>query len=214
MALRMAMAPMAHVPVSVLVAPLAVAVSFASVLYIFLLPKLSTFGELGLVIFAVTFAICYLFYTPRQALSRSIGLAMFVLIAAIDNQQTYTFLQVANTALMLALGVALLWANAVVTTSPRPEKAFLRLLDRFFASCEYLVSTRWAPGQQVTYLERWRRTFHANEIATLPAKLGPWSAGIDKTLPGAAPHEMQAVVTSLQALAHRMQELIAARDLP
>jgi uncharacterized membrane protein YccC len=210
----LAMSPLAHVPVSVLFAPLAVSVSFASIVYIFLLPQLSGFHEVAVVIFAVTFAICYIFYTPRQALSRSIGLAMFVLIAGIDNHQSYSFLHVANTVFMLALGVMLLWAIAVVTTSPRPETAFLRLLDRFLTSCEYLVSTRWAPGQPVTRLEHRRRSFHANEIATLPAKLNLWSPGIDKTLPGASPQELQAVVISLEALAHRTQELFAARDLP
>ena len=209
-----AMAPMAHVPVSVLVGPLAIAVSFASVLYIFVLPELTTFTEIGGLIFAATFIICYLFHKPQQGLSRSIGLAMFVLIAAIDNQQSYTFLHVANTATMLALGVALLWGVAVITTSPRPEIGFLRRLDRFFTSCEYLVSRPWSPGAKLTRFERWRRAFHAREVASLPAKLAPWSTGIDKALPGAAPGQLQSVLASLQALADRVQEWVAARELP
>ena len=40
---------------------------------------------------------------PRQALGRIFGLALFVTIASITNEQTYSFLKVANTALMFPL---------------------------------------------------------------------------------------------------------------
>ena len=99
----MIMATSPQLPVSLLFVPVAVSVLFASLVYIFVMPQLSSFIGLGLVIFAVTFAICYLFAAPKQGLGRAFGLAMFVQIASISNEQTYSFLSVANTALMYSL---------------------------------------------------------------------------------------------------------------
>ncbi len=196
--------------------PAATSVLFAGFLYIFVMPQLSSFVGLGLMIFAATFAICYLFAAPRQALGRAFGLAMFVTIAAISNQQTYSFLSVANTALMFPLAF-LLWAiTSYIPFSPRPERAFLRLMGRYFRSGEYLLSTmRWDPERSPTRLDRWRRAFHSRELASLPKKLGAWAPHIDtKALPGTSPEQVQALVTNLQALTYRMHELLESRASP
>jgi hypothetical protein len=212
----MALATMPQASVSLLFVPATVSVLFAGLVHIFVMPQLSSFIGLGLLIFAVTFAICYLFSAPRQMLGRTFGLAMFVVIASISNEQTYSFLKVANTALMFALLFLILAITAHVPVSPRPERAFLRLLGRFFRSCEYLMSTiRWDPQRPVTRMERWREAFHACEVSTLPRKLGAWAPHIDtKALPGTSPQQVQAVVTSLQGLTYRMQEVLEERGNP
>ena len=212
----MIMATSPQLPVSLLFVPIAVSVLFASLVYIFVMPQLSSFIGLGLVIFAVTFAICYLFAAPKQGLGRAFGLAMFVQIASISNEQTYSFLSVANTALMYPLIFLALAFTAHVPFISRPEQVFLRLLGRFFRSCEYLMSTmRWDPQPEVTRFGRWREALHAREVSTLPRKLGVWAPHIDaKTLPGTSPQQVQAVVTSLQGLTHRMQELLEERGNP
>jgi hypothetical protein len=193
-----------------------VSVLFAGLVHIFVMPQLSSFIGLGLLIFGVTFSICYLFAAPRQILGRILGLAMFVNIASISNEQTYSFLKVANTALMFALLLLILAITAYFPFSLRPERAFLRLLGRFFRSCEYLMSTmRWDPQRPATRLDRWRDAFHAREVSTLPRKLGAWGPHIDtKALPGTSPQQVQAVVTSLQGLTYRMQELLEERGSP
>ena len=140
-ALGMAMATMPQLSVTVLFAPAAVGILFASVLYIFIMPKLSSFFGLGILIFAATFTICYVFAEPRKVLGRALGLAMFVSIASISNQQSYSFLVVANTAMMFPVFFFILAVTAYIPFSPRPEVAFLRLLRRFFTSCQYLMST-------------------------------------------------------------------------
>ena len=212
----MALAIRPQVSVSMLFTPAAVSISAASILYIFVMPRLSSFTGLGLLIFAVTFAICYLFHTPRQGLSRTLGLVMFVTIAGISNQQTYNFLSVANTALMFPLLFVLLAFTAYIPVSPRPEKAFPRLLGRFFRGGEYLMSTmRWDPTGRPTRFDRWKRAFHAREVETLPRKLAVWGDALDtRVLPGATPARVQALTTALQGLAYRMQELLEARDNP
>ena len=214
--LGMALSSMPQLPVTVLFVPAAVSVLFASILYIFVMPLLSSFVGLGLLIFAVTFAICYLFAAPRQVLGRAFGLSMFVSIAGISNEQTYSFLSVANTALMFPLIFTLMAITAYIPVSTRPATAYRRLIGRFFRSCEYLTSTmRWDPARAPSLLDRWREAFHQQEVETLPGKLTTWARAIDtRALPGTTPQQVHALTTSLQALTYRMQELLEARQSP
>ena len=83
--ITMAMATMPHIPPSKLFVPAAGSVLFAGLIYIFIMPMISSFWGLGLLIFAVTFFICYLFAAPQQMLARALGLAMFIMISSIEN---------------------------------------------------------------------------------------------------------------------------------
>jgi uncharacterized membrane protein YccC len=212
----MPMATMPQVPIKLLFMPTAMSIIFAGLVHIFVMPQLSSFLGLGLLIFAVTFAICYLFAAPRQALGRALGLAMFVTIASISNEQTYSFLKVANTALQYALLFLILIITARVPFSFRPERAFLRLIGRFFRSCEYLMSTTQRDPQQILKrLDRCKEAFHARELLTLPRKLTVWVPHIDtNALSRTSPQQVQTVVTSMQGLAYRIQELLEERGNP
>ena len=212
----MILATSPQMPIKMLFVPPFVSVMAAGILYIFLMPQLSSFFGLGPMLFLVTFAICYLFAEPKQALGRVFGLVMFVVVTAIDNQQSYSFLAMANTALMFPLVFLILLITAFVPFDLRPEWAFLRLLRRFFRSGDYLLSTmRWDPHRSETRLERWRKAFHTHELARLPRKLGAWARFIDtKALRDTSPKQIQALVTSLQSLAYRIEELLEARANP
>ena len=214
--LGMALATAPQLAVSRLFVPATFSVLVAGVAYIFVMPLLSSFWGLGFLIFTLTFAICYLFAAPQQGLGRAFGLAMFVSIASISNEQSYNFLTVANTALMLPLMFLLLAITAHIPFSPRPESTFLRLLGRFFKSSGYLVSTlRWDPASNPSRLDHWRKVFHSREVSTLPRKLQAWAPLIGASAPlGTSTQQVQAVVTSLQTLTNRMQALIESRDDP
>ena len=207
----MILASSPQLPVSVLFLPITAGVLFGAVLYIFVMPQLSSFIGLGMLLFSVTFGICYLFAAPKQKLSKLFGLAMFLSIASITNEQAYNFLSVATTALMFALLFLLLAITANLPFSARPELNFLRLLGRYFRSCEYLMFTMHQdPKHKKMRFERWKKTFYTHELSALPTKLEGWARFIDsKAFPGTSPQHIQAVLTSLQALSYRMQELIA-----
>jgi hypothetical protein len=209
----MIMAGTPQLSIKMLIRPIAVGVLFGAFIHIFVMPQLSSFIELGLLIFAVTFCICYLFAAPKQILSKLFGLAMFLAIAGIVNEQTYSFLSVATTSLMFVLIFLLLAITSNIPFSARPEQAFLRLLGRYFRSCEYLMfTTHWDPKQNKTLFERWKKNFHTHELSTLPTKLGGWTRFIDsKALPGTSPQQVQALVNSLQPLSYRMNELLEER---
>jgi hypothetical protein len=202
-----------QMPVRLLFAPVATGIAFAGVLYIFVMPQLSSFAGLGLMIFITTFYICYRYASPQQGLGRAFGLAMFVVVISVSNQQSYSFLSVATTALMFPLLFLLLAIVAYIPYSPRPERALLRLLTRYFRSAEFLLSQA-ARGDKAAPAS-WRANFHRQELVTLPAKFSAWVAHADPAVLGAASvQQLPALVGSLQALTYRLQELLEVRGLP
>ncbi|MGI9263331.1 MAG: FUSC family protein, partial [Gammaproteobacteria bacterium] len=209
----MALAAMPQLRVSQLFGPVSIGVLIGGVAHVFVMPHLSGFASLSLMIFGVTFAVCYLFAAPQQMLGRAFGLAMFVTIAGIDNDQSYSILGVLNTAVVFAMIFLLFSITAYVPVSPGPEKAFLRLLGRFFRSCDYLASLMGRdPHQPWRRGERWRRAFHTSELSALPGKLAIWAKFIDPgALPGTSAKQVQALVASLRTMTRCIEELLEER---
>jgi uncharacterized membrane protein YccC len=202
-----------QVPAKMLYAPAAVGIGFASFLYIFVMPQLSSFAGLGSMIFLATFYICYRYASPQKAFFRLLGLAMLVTLISVSNQQTYSFLSVANTALIWALVLLLLTIVSYLPYSPRPERALLRLLTRYFHSAEFLLSQP-ASGSNTILASR-HENFHRQELATLPGKLSTWVAYADPNVLGSASvQQLPGLVNRLQALSYRLQELQEVRSLP
>jgi len=180
------------------------------------MPHLSGYLQLGLMIFAVTFGIAYLFSTPQQGLSRAFGLAFFAVLTSIDNQQTYDFASFASSTAMIVLGLSLLLVTSYIPFRPQPEKAFLRLLRRFFRHAEFLMS-RMALDREPRKgsAGRWKMMLSQNDIMELPPKLAAWGGQIDHRLfPGNTPEKVQTLVNSLHVLALQVKDLLNARENP
>ena len=210
----MALAGTPQVSARLLLAPALTGVLFASVIYIFIMPSLAGYAELGLLIFLFTFFICYRYSEPKDSLGRAFGLAMFFAIASISNEQSYSFLVVANTALMMPLVFLIVAITAHIPSSPRPERIFLRLMKRFFRSCDYVLSSREIEaGKQSAGRDARRAAFHTRELAILPQKMSGLVPQIDSgKLPGTTTAQLNSIVTSLQSLSERMQTLIEANS--
>ena len=198
--------------ISKLFIPVALGMAFASALYIFVMPKLSSFTGLALMIFCATFFICYRYAAPQQGLSRAISLAMLVTIIAVSNQQSYSFLSVANTALMWTLLFLMLGIVAYIPFSALPERALLRFLRRYFRSAQYLLSQN-AHSENTASPSR-RHVFHQQEIASLPGKLQIWAAQANPAVLGAeSAGQLPALIGAVQAFTYRLQALEKARHL-
>jgi len=214
--LGMIMGGTPQLSVSLFFFPVAISTFFASILYIFVLPKLSMFLELGLLLFTVTFVICYLFASPKLVLVRLWGLGMFLTITSISNQQSYNFLVAANTALMFPVVFAIVAIAACIPFSPRPERSFMRLLRRFFRSGEaWMAGMHRNPQRRVRRRDRWAMAYHNREVSTLPRKLGAWAKFIDtKALPGTSSQQVQQLVARLQAITYHLQDLSVSGARP
>lgn len=202
-----------QIPVKALFAPAANSIIFAGLLYVFVMPRLSSFMELGLMIFIATFIICFRYSSPTAALGRALGLAMLVNLISVSNQQSYNFLSVANTALMFPLLFLLLAIISHIPHSPRPERAILRLMGRYFRSAEYLLSQPATGDRSALGLRR--DAFHRQELASLPGKMQSWLTTVNPAVLGTAtPEQLSTMLNRLQALSYRVEELLEVRPLP
>jgi uncharacterized membrane protein YccC len=191
-------------------------VAFAGVLYIFVMPHLSGFAELAVLLFGAFFVMQYLLGEPRHVVARMFTMASFLILISIDNQQTYSFSDYANDVLWIMLSLALAVATAYFPTSPHPEKVFLRLLRRFFRHAEFLSSGLAPDGQQQKPIARRLKSLvYRNDLLELPGKLAACGKQIDyRVFPDNTPEQVQALVASLYALAYRINDLAEARGYP
>jgi uncharacterized membrane protein YccC len=214
--LGLAMARFPQLRVSTAFLPATLSCLFAGGLYILVMPHLAGYTQLGTMIFAVTFGIAYLFSEPRQALTRILALVFFPVITSINNQQTYSFGQAANTTLEVVLIIALLVVTWYIPYNRQPEKVFLRLLRRFFRQAGFLVSPpSLSLGQTTGAVGWWERLRYRNDLLTISDQLGMWGAMVDqRKFVGGSPEQVQLLATRLHMLAHRLQELFEARRNP
>lgn len=177
---------------------------FASVIYIFVMPHLSNYLQLAPLIFVATFLICYLNFAPQQMLGRALGLALFSVICAISNEQSYNFLSVTTTAMMFTMLFVLLAAYTHFPISMRSEDVLMRMLKRFARSAQFLLDTAPTDG---------RYAHHSREIALLPSKLSAWAAHLNpEFLPDHSVPQIQVLISRLQILSVRLSQLTSLSD--
>jgi uncharacterized membrane protein YccC len=117
--ISMAICMMPQVPVSVAFLPYAFGFALGSITNVLVMPHLTTFASLALVIFFPVFLICYLFSRPTQAIGKSAALGLFIIQLGVANEQTYNFLDVTN----LAVASVMIFATVAVAWT-KPREAF------------------------------------------------------------------------------------------
>lgn len=194
--------------------PVNAAIVFSSLVYMLLMPKLSNFLELGLLLFTVTFCISYIFSNPRYAPLKLITLSLFYSLTSISNHQSYSFMVAAFTGLEFNLILLCLLIVSFIPASPRQEKVFLRLLGRFFRSSSVLVSAAHNQSlQKSNWLQRFRYNYHVYELTTIPLKLSVYGKFINfKALPGSSSQQVEELQTSIQILRNRLLEVLSERE--
>ena len=214
--LGIAAATLPQVSMFKLIVPALAGVAFAGSVYFFIMPHLSGFAALGAVIFGVTFAVCYLFAAPQQSLGRTLGLAMFATITSISNEQSYSFLSVAYTALMVPLAVSIIAVSSYVPVYLRPDRRILRLLARLFRSSAYVTrAIAGEPSRRPQALGSRRGAFHAYELATIPEKVETWKPSVDtRALPGTSVDAIQELADSIAFLSRAVTTLLERAYLP
>jgi hypothetical protein len=198
--------------VTTLVVPVLIGMASAFPFYIFLMPQLSTFPQLAVALSVVTFAIVYVFHEPRQALIRTLLAYLFFSMIGVTNEQSFSFVHYATSLLMWLVILSVLTVTEYVPVSHQPDHAFLRLLNRFLRSCEFLLQLARTPREQYTLTQRFKADFHAYEVRTLPAKLAQWGRSLTPAARGAStPEQVRAYVQGLDELSFRIQALLEAR---
>ena len=204
----MAVAATQQLKATMLAKPIGLASVIGLLAYVFIMPQLSSFVGLGALLFISVFVVCY-FYS---GLARLAGLIAIINEISVSNPQSYNFAAMANGLVFTVAALLFVFAMSYMLRSPRPEKEVLNLMRRFFRSAAFLVARlepdpRRSPG----FTERWWVDFHRRELQTLPAKITAWGRAIDRSkFPANTPEQVQDLVTSLQTLVYRLNELYDA----
>jgi uncharacterized membrane protein YccC len=185
----------------------------AGLIYLLVMPSLSSYLQLGCLIFAYVF---WVQYKLGNFLAVTAGMLGLLNMMPITNHQSYSFVGIATGYLFILLCMLVVISCTYILGSPRPEKRFVALVRRYFRSAGYAQS--FMAGDRVAslgLLSRYRMAFHVREIATLPKKMQVWSSQIDQQhYPDNRPDAVRELVAGLDALSYRVQELLALRDLP
>lgn len=189
------------------VMPLAVAALLSSFVYVFVMPQLSTYYELGLLLFVCMFINRYFF----SGLAQAMGNLAIINLMPIQNQQSYNFAAQANTILFMIMVFLFLFVLSHIMSSPRPEKKVLADIGRFFRGVEFLMSRLTIePGRSPSIIERWKIALYRHEMKSLPGKIETWAKAIDqKKFSSNRPAQVQSLVTTLRGLVYRIEYLLA-----
>ena len=214
--LAMALSTTPFMSPSLLIKPAIYGSTIGSVLYIFIMPKLSGFFELGVMIFIAVFSICYIFRNPKYTICKTVGLVLLVVLTSVTNIQSYNFLSVADTVVMFALVITLLLLTAHLPTTAYPEKAFMRLLRRFFRNAEFQLSRLSIDGEKKQPSSKyWKRVFYSDNLLELTDKLQNWSNAINhKAFPDNTAEKIQNLLGDLQDLAVKIKLITDTETLP
>jgi len=211
----MPFAAYATMRVSALIIPIIGSVLFVGTLYSFVMPQLTSFVGLGIMLFVVTFIICYLLASPKQGINRTVALSLLVTMLSVDNEQTYNVLKVYNTGLEFAMLIVILFIASYLPFSHKPEQAFSRLLSRFFRSSDYLMSSHFSHHEPaLSFWQRKRKDFFLQDLKTLPNKIAMWSQMVNVEAAGTSKEQLQAIVSHIQLISLRLQVLLDARASP
>jgi hypothetical protein len=148
MAARMAIADtsLPYFDLKKLLEPLLAGAARAFPIYIFLMPALSEFYQLVLVMFAAAFAMDYVFHQPRQALWHTLVAFMFLTQLHVANAPHYSVTTFINTLPQWIVFIGLLCVTMYVPIAEQPDRVFPRMIRRLLNSTAYLLSLGWRPS--------------------------------------------------------------------
>lgn len=193
-----------------LISPFLVTMFLAALIYLLILPRLSGFLGLGLLLFVCMFIIQYRFSGPATAIFN----IAFLQLVVITNPQVYDLSGLINSFVFVSMFMIYLFGMSYIISSPRPEKAFLKLVSRFFRSSKYLISPRTVfPENSSSFLQSFKTDFHLYELHSLPDKIKAWGKAIDKNLfSNTDPQQIEEMVISLEMLIVRIEALMIANN--
>jgi uncharacterized membrane protein YccC len=143
---------------------------FALPSYVFLLPLLSHWLELGLFLFAYSFIGFYVFKGPV-----AIFFLLGLIVLGIQNEMHYNFAVILSIVLMFYMICALLIVSISFPFTSKPEKLYPVFCQRFFDHCAWLLAAARDNHQP----SPWRVRYHLRALDTLTSKMQTWGAGID-----------------------------------
>ena len=199
----------------------------AGICYVLIMQHLTGYRELGVLIFICCFLMFFVLFPKPHPVGRMFALISYTIVLSADNEQTYSLEHFIHYAFWLFMVIAISLAVRAIFFYPRPEKNFLRFLDRFFHHAYLLISAHGPEGvRKQGFFARWKMAFYRNDLSELPRKLALYASDMDAKMLltgrgtidyrelGSTPEKVQELLLSLYLLSYRIKELIEARERP
>ena len=190
-----------------LVIPFIIAMFLASLIYIFIIPELSMFYQLGILLFVCMFVIQYFLSGPATAVFTIVLLQLI----AINNPQTFNASGLVNSFVFVSMLMIYLFGMSYIINSPRPEKQLLKLVGRFFKSAKFLISENTIDTNTTSFIQSYKKAFYLHELHILPAKIKAWGKAINKNLFSNTDYQqIEELVNILDVIVVRIETLMEA----
>ncbi|MBW1750270.1 MAG: FUSC family protein [Deltaproteobacteria bacterium] len=182
-------------------------------LFNIVVPMLSGVVEIGGVLFICMFMVFYFL----EGVPRVMGVIALCSKFLLTNEQTYSFATSANMELTSLFTYISVFIYSYIVYSPRPQRAFLKQIRRYFKSARFLTSVMASDTENYekrSMVMQFKIAFHRYELKTLPDKIKAWSAAINhKDFPENSPDVIDDLLINIHALSHSFEEWFASNNL-
>lgn len=205
----MIVAIMPQMKTNKMVLPSFFVLTFFLMIYIYVMPQLSGIVELSILLFLSMFGVFYFLNGTYKIL----GTIAVITKLQVHNEQVYNFAASANMVIFTVFGYAFIYALSYIMSSPRPQRAFLSHIRRYFRSAEFLVSDVKYKNQKSIF-DKFKITFYKYELRTLPIKIKAWSIAIDhKHFPDNSQNDIDELLTNFLSLSNSIDEWLTSNYL-
>ena len=196
-----------------MIKPAGLSIIFAAILYVFIIPRLSSFYSLGIIIFGFAFLVSYIFRKKEQTMSRIFGLGMTFAIAPITNVQQHSFLLVASSAIMFGLIILILILMTSFPESMYPGNVLSGLLHRFWSNSEKLFSNMNQRTGTGCVNSRVNNVYYYN-VKVLPDKMSEWGSEIKiKRFSEVSSSNLEEITDVVRAVAIHIEKVTVLTEL-
>ena len=186
---------------------------FFIMVYSVVLPRLSGGVELFLILFICMFLVMYYLEGAHKVIG-VIGVSTKLMLT---NEQVYDFSNAANMLLCSMGAYTFVYIFSYTLNSPRPQRAALNIIRRYYKSARFLTSVMASKKQmdQTGIRMKFKLAFHRYELKTLPFKMRSWLAVVNhKLFPRNTPDEIGDMLINLNALSNSLDEWFKSSNLP
>jgi uncharacterized membrane protein YccC len=177
---------------------------FVAPVYLLLMPALDSGFSILALIFVYTF--CFGFLGHLSPVLKIGPLMMFVQMANVTNDQTYSFVLLVTGGLVMLLGVSIVVVVHRLLSPMYPEKILLRALRRFFQGCAR-ITVAYAPlaTPRLSTARKQRKRLFENRILPLPVQLQGVIKNLDyQRFPANSETRVRELAYSLYSLRNRL----------
>ena len=180
----------------------------AIVVYVLTLPHMTTYYELGTLIFCVTFVVYFTCIKANQALFKLAMMLAWLSLPKFSNVQIYDFTMILNGGMAMAVAGILVSLGLYITSYPVPERRFMQARRRFFSSAIYLLDIMpRAVSGEITFLERVRLKACLQNFVCIPQAMLGIAELMDEKRIGISRKRIGGVIFSFELLGEALFSL-------